>query len=139
LLRVVFDANVFISALLSPRGSPAQLLRLWVGGAFDLVVSPLLLAELERALSYPKLARVVNPDEARTFVEELRNSAVLLDDPSEVESGVTRDPKDDYLVALARTASADVLVSGDPHITEVPGLEPPVLTPRELLEILERA
>jgi uncharacterized protein len=138
LLRVVFDANVFISALLSPRGSPAQLLRRWVGGAFDLVVSPLLLAELERAFSYPKLARAVSPDEARTFVEELRNSAVLVDDPSEVESGVTRDPKDDYLVALARAASADVLVSGDPHITEVPGLEPPVLTPRELLEILER-
>jgi putative PIN family toxin of toxin-antitoxin system len=139
LLRVVFDANVFISALLSPRGSPAQLVRLWVGGAFDLVVSPLLLAELERALSYPKLTRAVNPDEARTFVEELRNSAVLLDDPSEVESGVTRDPKDDYLVALARAAGADVLVSGDPHLTDVPGLQPPVLTPRELLEILERA
>jgi putative PIN family toxin of toxin-antitoxin system len=139
LLRVVLDANVFISALLSPRGSPAQLLRFWLAGAFDLVVSPLLLAELQRALSYPKLARAVNPDEARTFVEELRNSAVLLDDPSQVESGVTRDPNDDYLVALARAASADVLVSGDPHITEVPGLEPRVLTPRELLEILERA
>ena len=90
-------------------------------------------------MSYPKLARAVSPDEARTFVEELRNSAVLLDDPSHVESGVTRDPNDDYLVALARAASADVLVSGDPHITEVPGLEPRVLTPRELLEILERA
>ena len=139
MLRVVLDANVFISALLSPRGSPAQLLRFWLAGAFDLVVSPLLLAELQRALSYPKLARAVNPDEARTFVEELRNSAVLLDDPSQVESGVTRDPNDDYLVALARAASADVLVSGDPHITEVPGLEPRVLTPRELLEILERA
>jgi putative PIN family toxin of toxin-antitoxin system len=139
LLRVVFDANVFISALLSPRGSPAQLLRLWVGGAFDLVVSPLLLAELERAFSYPKLTRAVNPDEARAFVEELRNSAVLVADPSDVESGVTRDPKDDYLVALARAASANVLVSGDPHLTDVPGLQPPVLTPRELLEILERA
>jgi uncharacterized protein len=137
--RVVFDANVFISALLSPHGSPAQLLRLWVGGAFDLVVSPLLLAELERAFSYPKLARAIDPDEARTFVEELRNSAVLLDDPREFETGVTRDPKDDYLVALARAVSADVLVSGDPHLTEVRGLQPPVVTPRELLEILERA
>lgn len=139
MLRVVLDANVFISALLSPRGSPALLLRFWLAGAFDLVVSPLLLAELERALSYPKLARAVKPDEARAFVEELRNSAVLLDDPSEVKSGVTRDPNDDYLVALARAANADVLVSGDPHITEVPGLEPRVLTPRELLEVLERA
>jgi predicted nucleic acid-binding protein len=54
-LHAILDANVLIAALLSPRGSPARLLRAWMNGAFELIVSPGLLAELERALAYPKL------------------------------------------------------------------------------------
>ena len=136
--RVVFDANVFISALLSPRGSPAELMRRGLEGAFDLVVSPLLLAELERALSYPKLAGLVKREEAQSFVEELRNYAAVVDDPSEVPR-VTGDPDDDYVIALARASRADVVVSGDSHITDTRGLEPPALTPRAFLDLLERA
>jgi len=44
--RIVLDCNVFVSALLSPRGSPAQILDQWADGDFDVVISPLLLAEL---------------------------------------------------------------------------------------------
>jgi predicted nucleic acid-binding protein len=32
---------------------------------------------------------------------------------------VTEDPDDDYLVALAVAAQADVFVSGDHHLTEL--------------------
>jgi predicted nucleic acid-binding protein len=49
-VRAVLDPNVFISALLAPKGSPAHVFRGWVAGGFELVVSPPLLAELERAL-----------------------------------------------------------------------------------------
>jgi predicted nucleic acid-binding protein len=52
--RVVLDCNVFVSALLSSDGTPAQILERWADGAFDLIISPLLLAELERVLSRPK-------------------------------------------------------------------------------------
>jgi hypothetical protein len=54
-LRAVLDPNVLISALLAPAGTPAAILRAWSAGAFELVASPLLLAELERALAYPNL------------------------------------------------------------------------------------
>lgn len=138
MLRVVLDANVLISALLSPRGSPAELLRRSVAGAFDLVVSPVLVDEVERALAYPRLAERVGAEAARAFAANLRRHAILVDDPSEVEPGVTGDPGDDYLVALARVAGANVIVSGDEHVISVVGLEPPVLTPRAFLELLER-
>jgi uncharacterized protein len=52
--RVVLDCNVFVSALLAPNGTPAQILDRWADGGFDLIVSPLLLAELETVLSRPK-------------------------------------------------------------------------------------
>jgi putative PIN family toxin of toxin-antitoxin system len=139
LVRAVLDVGVIVSGALTAGGPPGRILDRWRAGELDVVVSPVLLAELDRVLGYEKIRRRVAPEDAQELVAELRHHAVVVEDPIEVEAGVTRDPDDDYLVALARLAGADVLVSGDPHITEVPGLEPPVLTPRELLEILERA
>lgn len=52
--RAVLDANVYVSALLAPAGGPAQILERWADGEFDVIVSPLLLAELERVLRRPK-------------------------------------------------------------------------------------
>ncbi len=46
------------------------------------------------------------------------------------------DRGDDYLIALARTARADVIVSGDSHLTQLLDAEPPVLTPRQFAEQL---
>jgi uncharacterized protein len=138
-LRAVLDVGVIVSGVLTAGGPPGQILDRWRGGEFDLLVSSALLAELERVLAYDRIRSRITPEEAEELVAELRRHAVVVDDPREVESGLTRDPDDDYLVALARSAGADVLVSGDPHITGVAGLEPPVLTPRQLIEILERA
>jgi predicted nucleic acid-binding protein len=56
-------------------------------------------------------------------------------DPLDIPS-VTRDPKDDYLVALAREAGADSLVSGDPDLTSLADPVLRVMTPRELLDLL---
>lgn len=139
MLRAVLDVGVIVSGVLTAGGPPGQIVDRWREGELDLLVSPALLAELERVLAYDKLRSRVNPEDAQELVAELRRHAVLVEDPEEVEVGLTRDLHDDYLVALARAAGADVLVSGDPHITEVAAAVPPVLTPRELLEILERA
>ena len=51
-MRAVLDPNVVISGLLSRDGSPAQTLLAWREGRFELVVSPLLLGELARALAF---------------------------------------------------------------------------------------
>lgn len=96
------------------------MVRAWLDGYFDLVVSPALLAELERALGYPKLERVVTPAERREFVALLRSSALLADDPAGPPPVASPDPGDDYLIALAAQQDA-MLVSGDDHLL---GLEP---------------
>ena len=44
-LRAVPDPNVIIAALLSPLGGPAQLLRAWQSGEFELIDHLLDLAE----------------------------------------------------------------------------------------------
>lgn len=117
-MRAVLDPNIIIAALLSPAGSPAAVLRAWVSGACELVVSPQLLAELERALGYPKLAERVSPVEVQELLGLLRHEADLREDPSGPPPVRSSDPGDDYLIALAAATQA-VIVSGDRHLLDL--------------------
>ena len=132
-MRAVLDPNILIAALLSRRGTPAQLVSRWLAGEFELVASEALIAELERALAYPKLSARISPDEAADFVAVLRSGAVLAGDPAEPERR-SADPSDDYLVALAAQERA-VLVSGDQHLLAL-GEELPIETARAFLDKL---
>ena len=134
-MRAVLDVNVLISAILSPRGTPARLLLAWQAGAFELVVSPALLAELRRALGYPKLERLVPPADADAFVVWIGRSAQLAADPEGELPVHAADPADDYLLALASVERA-VLVSGDAHLTVLADRFP-VRTPVAFLASLE--
>jgi hypothetical protein len=117
-LRAVLDVNVLISAILSPTGAPARLLLAWQTGAFELVVSPALLAELARALGYPKIRRLVPIAEANAFVAWLEGSGTLAADPTGAPPVRSLDPADDYLIALAADQRA-TLVSGDNHLLDL--------------------
>ena len=134
-MRAVLDANVLISAILSPRGTPARLLLAWQAGAFDLVVSPALLEELRRALAYPKFERLVPPADAESFVAWIGRSALLAADPDGEPPVHSVDPADDYLITLAAAERA-VLVSGDAHLTVLADRFP-VRTPAQFLASLE--
>jgi putative PIN family toxin of toxin-antitoxin system len=135
-VRAVLDPNVVISALLSREGSPARVLRAWLNGLFELVVSNELLVELESALTYPKLRARVQPSEAFEIVELLRRGASLHDDPGEAPVLTSPDPGDDYIIALAQSARA-VIVSGDRHLLGLAG-RLPVFSPAQFLDELER-
>lgn len=130
-MRAVLDTNVLISALISQLGASAALVLRWVDGEFDLVISEQLMAELSRALAYPKLQARINPAEALAFTQLLRSTATVVADSEIAPPRRSRDPGDDYLVALAESAAA-ILVSGDLDLLALaPGL--PVLSPAAFL------
>lgn len=133
-MLVVLDPNVLISAALSPAGPPAELIRRWLAGEFELVVSPALLAELERVLAYPKIARRIEPSEASTLIELLEREAQLESDPVGDVSIEVEDPDDEYLLALAADAGA-ALVSVDKHLTVLANRFP-VYSPSDFLDEL---
>ncbi len=114
-MRAVLDPNIIISALLSPGGSPARVLRAWIDGRYELIVSPLLLAELGRALAYPKLRKRIDAEDARAVVAWLSGPGTLAADPDGPPPMPSPDPDDDYLITLA-AAQAALLVSGDAHL-----------------------
>jgi putative PIN family toxin of toxin-antitoxin system len=130
--RVVLDPGVLIAALISGKGAPRALLAAWIGGAFELIVSPHLLAELGRVLARTKFRRYVSEREVRAYLALLQRCATRCDDaPSPAR--LSRDPGDDYLLALAHAQRADFLVSGDPDLCLLKATEPPVLTPKAFL------
>jgi hypothetical protein len=133
-MRVVLDPNVLISALLSPSGAPAQLVRAWRAGALDLVMSPALLDELARALDYPKILNRVPPPEAELWLRLLGDEALVIHDPEEPPPVSCSDPDDDYLISLASAARA-VLVSGDTALLALAD-RIPVRSPAEALSLL---
>lgn len=135
MLRVVLDPGVLVSAVISPTGPPAEALDAWRDGEFDLIVSPELLDELEDVLLRTKFRGYVSPEQVSAYVEALAAEAVAFEDPSDPPR-VTADPGDDYLVALARAAGADLLVSGDKHLLALADSPVSVVTPREMLERL---
>jgi len=135
-VRAVLDPNVLIASLLSRSGAPAQIVSRWLAGEFELVVSEALLAELARALAYPKIRERIAEDEASAFVELLRQTVRLAPD-LEAPARRSADPDDDYLLALAQAKRA-VLVSGDQHLLALAS-ELPILTPRAFLETLDQA
>jgi putative PIN family toxin of toxin-antitoxin system len=130
--RAVPDTNVLVAAAISPDGTCGQLLKAALERRWVMVASPKLLAELADVLARRKFRRWLTHDDVRLFVDAIRQLADMLPDPSAAPP-VTRDPDDDYLVALARAVAADAVVSGDPHLTELHNLEPPVLTPAAFL------
>lgn len=134
-MRAVLDANVHISALLSAAGTPAQILRAFVEGRFELVVSPKLLSELQRALGYAKLQRHINAEESAQYIAWLRDAAVLVEDPGGDPPARSADTEDDYLLALAASQQAHVL-SGDRHLLQLVD-DLPIHRPAEFLRRLD--
>lgn len=135
-MRTVLDPNVIISALLSSTGAPAGVVRAWLEGEFELLVSPMLLAELKRALDYPKLRQRIQETEATELLEWLAREATVVPDPEGVPSVRSADPGDDYLLALVEDTGA-ALISGDSHLL-VLGEKMPIVSPRRFLGALGR-
>lgn len=104
-------------------------------GAFELVVSPLLLAELERALAYPKLRERITAEDAARIVGWLRRAATAADDPDGPPPLSSRDSGDDYLLALAVSRRA-ALVSGDKDLLSLAG-DLPIYSPADYLRAID--
>jgi len=139
-MRAVCDTNVLVSYLLTHRPPIATLIdRYLAEQAFTLVTSPALLAELERVLSYPRLAVLLQADERRRFVALISALSEVVDPPEEVPM-ISRDPDDDQVIACAVVGSADAIVSGDKDLLSlgrVGGI--PIVAPAAFLELLDPA
>jgi predicted nucleic acid-binding protein len=118
-LRVVLDANVFVSAYLNPEGTPGQIVQSFLrDGSFELGLAEPIIAEVLEALAYPRMLKA-----ARSEIEP----ALWFED----------------LVVLSQLVADDIAVprlSGDPeddHTTHRSSTRRRIVTPRSFLEIID--
>lgn len=112
-MRVVLDTNIFISALVSTTGTPAALIDAWLEGAFALVSHQLQLDELREVTRREKVRRLIRPVVAGRLVNQIVLAAEIPKTLLRVER--SRDPRDDFLLALCQAGRADRLATGDKH------------------------
>lgn len=80
-------------------------------------MTDILKSEIMAVASRPKFARHFAPEACERLLDFLcsRSVSYSLDEiPHRC-----RDPKDDYLLELARVADADILITGDKDLTEM--------------------
>lgn len=113
-MRVVLDTSVIVSGLISPLGSPAQVIALWLEGKFTLLYTKEMMAELEDVLNRAWLKEQLSatPDQIPNFLESIRGLGEPVLGYANVE-GLVRDPYDEMFLACAFLGKADFLVSLD--------------------------
>ena len=101
-------------------------------GPDQLVVCPLLLAEVDDVLRRPKIRRYVAADEVAPILMAIVAAASMISDPSPPVPRHTADPDSDYLVAVALRDEL-LIVSGDSGVLRPWGQAPAyrVMSPRD--------
>ena len=128
-MKVVLDANVFVSAAIA-RGPSHRIVQAWLADcAYEVIVCPEILVEVQAVLiERPRMRKWIDVATAEMFIETLRAASELVADPEQVRP-VTRDRDDDYLISLARSHKADYIVSGDRDLLDWSEQSPPVIAP----------
>lgn len=107
----ILDTNILISALFDPNSTSAMLVQCWEDGRFDLLSCDEQFQEFRRVSRYPKVAARLSAPKAGKMVLRMRKLATLIDRVPQVN--ISRDPADNYLLALAEAGKANYLVTGD--------------------------
>jgi putative PIN family toxin of toxin-antitoxin system len=116
-MRAVIDTSVYVSMLLSPRGSGAWLVALWGEDRYEIVVSPELFAEMVEVLNRPEIQGRVDAQRKLALFRRLRHDAIWTTGAVDAR-GALGDPADDFLVSAALEADAEFIVTWDNRLIQ---------------------
>lgn len=138
MLRIVLDANVYVSAYIRPEGPPGQIIERFLrDAAFEVVLSGEIVDEILQALAYPKVLKAVRTKvDPELWFEDILVLAQLITGEYKI-TGVSKDPDDDKYLAAAVEGRAVLVVSGDPDLLSVGEHQSVrIITPRAFLGLL---
>lgn len=139
MIRSVFDTNLLVSYLTTHRPPIATLIDKHLAREdFALLTASVLLEELDRVLSYPRLQRYYT-DEGRTrFVALIAALSEVVELPETIPR-ICRDPDGDRVIACAVAGGTDVIVSGDRDLLALEQVgHIPILSAARFLELVGR-
>ena len=127
-VRIVFDTNIIVSALLSKEGNPAKIYRMFLTGALMLIYCPQILEEYQDVLYRPYL-RIPHAD-ADIIISAIRQygKEVWVMPPS---VSIMPDEDDRVFYDTAKSTGAYLITGNTKHYPS----EPFILTPTEFLNL----
>ena len=95
MIRVVIDANVFVSAALKPHSKPSKIIDLVKEGKIALVLSHAILEELRKVFRYPKIRKelCLTVSEIDETLAKIAQGAVLT--PGKIKIKAVKDDPED--------------------------------------------
>lgn len=128
--KVVFDTNVYISALFW-RGVPFHLFQKFLRGEISNYISPQILKEIDEKLS-KKFH--IPPKKAGEFLEIITFNSTIVHPRIDLRV-VRADPSDNKIIECAVEAKVSYIISGDKHLLEIASYKNiEIVSPREFYE-----
>lgn len=111
---VVIDTNVIVSGFLDDSDSyPAKIIDAWLFDRILVVVSHELKQELNQVFKKPYIVQVLqNQKPIKSILGRLFNKALMIS-PKPIDEIIFSDETDHFLLELAVSAKASVIVTGD--------------------------
>ena len=119
MVRAILDTNLWISYLISRRLS--ELDELFERDDIVLLFSEELLDEFIDVAGRPKFWPYFPEEDVEELLSLFDEFGEIIDVTSEVD--LCRDPKDNFLLALAKDGHADFLITGDEDLLVIEGFE----------------
>jgi putative PIN family toxin of toxin-antitoxin system len=130
-LRVVFDTNTVISALLFSEGQLAWLRTVWRQGTIVPLISKATTEEIVRVLGYPKF-HLDAADQEELLGDFLPFAEIIEAVLPTGAAPICRDKHDQIFLELAVTSKADALVTGDADLLVLAEQSPiSIMTPAD--------
>ncbi len=120
MIRVVLDANIFVSTILKSRSNPAKVFQLAEERKVTLISSEDILSEVRAVLSYPKLRKFHGhtPEKIIEFIKRATRVSFIVPGKTKIDA-IKDDPEDNKYLSAAVEGKADFIVSGDHHLKDL--------------------
>ena len=120
MLKIVLDANIFVSAVLKPHSDLAKIFDLLEEDRIRLILSEDILSEIKSVLLYPKIKKRHRrtQEEIEEFLEKTARASILTQGRIDADP-MKEDPSDSKYLSAALEAKADFIVSGDHHLKDL--------------------
>lgn len=138
-MRIVIDANIFVSAAISPHGACGKVLRAILENPdeFELILTEQMIEETIASLNKPRITRYLKPGyDPESWMKDISSlSTVIPNFPISFDE--CRDPDDVVYLAAANAAKARFIVSGDKDLTVLKRYqETDIISPKEFIFLL---
>ena len=137
MLKVVLDANIFISFLISHQPPISTILDLWAKGELEVCYSAEILEELEASLKYPKIRKLVSGLETESLIDAVKIMGILVVPTKKIE--ICRDKKDNKYLEVSLESASKFLISGDKDLLVLGEFEDTsIVSPRVFVSLLHQ-